>query len=196
MKYKQGIIYGAIFGIFMVFVSGVSTVNAEATPEAGVQISPIKFDWQMTGGEQKTDEIVVHNFSDIPYSVTVSVENFFVADDTLEPNFFIPDNGHPRKAYDVIEWIDAPEDFVLEPGETKKLQFAISVPEGQPTSGYYGSIFFKTRTDDAHVESEDGGSVKLKVSYRVGVLVLLAVTGDEPMRIEGNLEEFNVKKLK
>jgi len=194
MRYKQSIIFGAILGIFGMLVGGIIAVDAESTPKAGVQISPIRFDWQMTGGEQKTDEIVVHNFSDIPHSMSVSVEDFFVSDDTLEPNFFIPDDEHPRKAYDVIDWIDAPEDFVLEPGETKKLQFKISVPEGQPTSGYYGSIFFKTRTDDAYMDSEDGGNVKLKVNYRVGALVLLAVEVDEPMRIDGSLEEFNVIK--
>ena len=138
-------------------------VSAESTPEEGVQISPIRFDWKVESGDQKIDEIVVHNFSDISHDVEVQVEDFFVSDDSMQAIFFVPADDHPRKAYDVIEWIDAPEDFTLAPGETKKLQFVVTIPENQPTSGYYGTIFFKTKTDDASLINENDGKLYLSV---------------------------------
>lgn len=169
-----------------------SVVHAQDTPEAGVQISPIRFDWQMQGGETRTDEIVVHNFSDIAHNVDVSVENFYVSDDSRQANFYVPDDEHPLKAYDVINWITAPEDFTIQPGETKKFNFSVSVPEGQPTNGYYGSVFFRTSTEDAQVNDDEGNGLRLGVNYRVGALVTIAVQGDDDMRINGNVEEFNV----
>ena len=192
-NYKK-ILYSVSGFLILLAVYCGSVVQAESTPEAGVQVSPIRFDWQIESGEQKTDEIVVHNFSDISHVVEVQVENFFVSNDSQQANFFVPDENHPLKAYDVIDWIDAPENFTLEPGETRKLKFTIDVPKNQPTSGYYGSIFFKTNTDDAMAESEDNSGVKLNVNYRVGVLVTLAVQGTEEMKIDGGVEDFGVTK--
>ncbi|HIP50197.1 MAG TPA: DUF916 domain-containing protein [Candidatus Pacebacteria bacterium] len=171
-----------------------SEVQAGLTPEEGVQVSPIRFDWQLKSGEQKTEEIVVHNFSDISHDIEVQVEDFFVSNDSQQANFFVPDENHPLKAYDVIDWIDAPENFTLAPGETKRLTFTVNVPEDQPTSGYYGSIFFKTNTNEGVVEDGASDGMKLDVNYRVGVLVTFAVQGAQEMRIDGDVEDFGVTK--
>jgi hypothetical protein len=165
--------------------------NAGDSPEAGVQISPIRFDWIIREGEEKTDKIYVHNFSDISHDVHVSVEDFLVSDDTMQAEFYVPQEEHPLKAFDVINWIDAPDDFTIAPGETKELEFHVKIPDGQPTNGYYGTIFFKTSASKADVDNAQGGSVQLGVNYRVGVLVTLAVQGDEPMRTDGYVEDFS-----
>jgi hypothetical protein len=65
------------------------------------------------------------------------------------------------------------------------LEFTVNIPEGQPTNGYYGTIFFKTKGDDA--AAADGSGVKIGVSYRVGALLTFAVQGEEPMHIDGDL---------
>lgn len=187
MKYFTGCMVLVLCGL-----SGIVPVYAGESPKAGVQISPIRYDWKMKGGESRSDKIYVHNFSpDITHHVKVSVEDFYVTDDSMEAKYFVPDDAHPLKAYDVINWITVPDDFTLAPGETKELEFSITVPDGQPTSGYYGIIFFKTDADDATADTPDGKGVKIGVSYRVGALVTLAVQGDEPMRISGQLDEIS-----
>jgi hypothetical protein len=177
--------------IFLSVVQG-NYVFAEATPESGIQIAPIRFNWYVESGEQKNDEIIVHNFADIPHNIEIEVEDFFVSNDSSQANFFVPDENHPLKAYDVINWINVPNNFTLAPGETKKVQFTVNVPKDQPTNGYYGSIFFKTTTDKAIAEDEKGGSLNLDVNYRIGTLITLAVKGEESMHIAGSVEEFNV----
>ena len=180
--------------MFMTCAMYGTVVDAGDSPDAGVQVSPIRYDWQMTGGDTQTGKIYVHNFSQITHHVEVSIEDFYVTDDSSEAKYYVPDGNHPLKAYDIINWIKEPEDFTLAPGETKEVEFQVTVPEGQPTSGYYGIVFFKTRADDAAAEDDGGGAVKIGVSYRVGVLLTLAVQGDEPMRISGQTDEVNVGK--
>jgi hypothetical protein len=153
-------------------------------PSSGLQISPTKFVWTLKEGETKTERINVKNYSDISQNVTVEVEDFFVGSDGAEPKFFVPDENHPRKARDIIDWITPPEDFTLAPDEAKWVDFTIAVPEGQPTNGYYGGILFKTGGGT----SEEGS--KIGISYRVGSLVIMAVQGDAPMKIDAVLHEF------
>lgn len=184
--------YVSIATFVLIGIFGVgSIIDAGESPDAGVQVSPIRFDWSLRGGEEKIDKIYVRNFSDVSHDVTVSVEDFLVSDDSMQAEFYVPQTDHPLKAMDVIDWIHAPDNFTIAPGESKELEFRVKIPEGQPTNGYYGSIFFKTNADHADVDNQQGGSVQLGVNYRVGVLVTLAVQGDEPMRIDGRTEDFS-----
>jgi hypothetical protein len=193
MLLKQKIKYVFILlGIIIIPLFLIGDVFAESTPEAGVQVSPIRFDWKLDSGEKKEYTIILHNFSDVTHNIEVEVEDFYVSDDSKQANFFVPDADHPRKAYDVINWIDVPKNFVLKPGETKRVNFTVTVPENQPTSGYYGTIFFKTSSDDVEVKDKNDGNVKLDVNYRVGVLLTLAVQGEDEMNIGGEVKDFDV----
>jgi len=159
-------------------------------PQGGIQISPTKFIWTLDEGTNKTEKVNVKNYSDIEQHVTVEVEDFFVGSDGMEPKFFVPDDNHPLKARDIINWITPPEDFTLAPGEGRWVEFTVAIPQGQPTNGYYGGILFKTGGLD------DGDGSRIGLSYRIGALVIMAVQGDEPMKIEGTLNDFySDKKL-
>ncbi len=168
--------------------SGEANSGEYLPPEGGLQISPIKFVWTLNSGEERTSKIVVKNYSDKDLFVHMGVEDFFVGDDGTEPQFFIPDTEHPLKAHDIIDWFDLPEDFNLGPDEAKVVDFTVRVPADSPTSGYYGSVFFTTGGD----LSGDGSRIGL--SYRIGSLVIIAVQGDEPMRIGADLSSFTVEK--
>ncbi len=157
-------------------------------PQGGIQISPTKFIWTLDEGTSKTEKVNVKNYSDIEQRVTVEVEDFFVGSDGMEPKFFVPDEDHPLKARDIINWITPPEDFTLAPGEGRWVEFTVAVPQGQPTNGYYGGILFKTGGLD-----DEGGS-RIGLSYRIGALIIMAVQGDEPMKIDGTLNEFYPEK--
>jgi hypothetical protein len=159
--------------------------KTDGIPDSGLQLSPTKFIWTLKDGTEMSDRINVKNYSDFEQKVHVEVEDFFVGEDGSKPNFFIPDSEHPLNALDVIDWITPPEDFILGPGEAKWVDFNVSVPEGQPTNGYYGSILFKTSGVNENPEESHIG-----ISYRIAALVILAVQGDEPMQKTVEFNEF------
>ena len=82
---------------------------------SGLQVSPVRFDWDMNAGEERTGVINLKNYDNSPRSVTIEVEDFYVTDETTQAKFFVPDSDHPLIAYDVINWIDAPEIIELAP---------------------------------------------------------------------------------
>lgn len=194
---KTNVLYSGIFIIITIFFVCSYTVNADELEnvEAGIQISPNRFDFGSEGGKAKDVVVNVHNYDDFSHDVEIVVEDFFVVDDTMKPQFYVPGEDHTRKAYDVINWIEVPDNFTLEGNGSKDVYFKINIPENQPTAGYYGAIFFKTRAPDVETDDENGGTgAKIKVDYRVGTLLTFAVQGDEPMKIDGYVEEFDVIK--
>ncbi len=189
----QGFLILFFLFFFTVNVQAVENTDKDGIPDAGLQISPTKFIWNLKDGEQKTSTINVKNYSDTAQKVIIEVEDFYVGEDGSEPLFFIPDNDHPRKNQDVIKWITPPDNFVLEAGKSKNVDFTVRVPKGQPTNGYYGSIFFKAVTANKKTNDKN---VSMGIEYRIGSLVIMTVQGNEPVKTEGELKEFSpVKKI-
>jgi len=172
-------------------------VRAEemGVPENGVQVSPVRFDWNFNSGEERTGVVNLKNYSsDASYSVEVSVEDFYVTDDATEARFFIPDATHPLYAYDVINWIELPANLTLAPNEGRDVFFKVKVPQGAPTGGYYGALFFKSKRLANDGISQD--SSKVIINQRVGILLVMAVKGAEPINLSGKLERiFPEKKI-
>lgn len=154
----------------------------------GVQVSPIRFDWDMNDGDERTGFINLKNYSKEDYEVAVEIEDFYVTDDATEARFFVPNKDHPLYAYDVINWIDMPKNLTLSPGEGRDISFQVKVPEGTPTGGYYGAIFFKTSPKGA--DQNQGTDSRIIVHQRVGVLLVTAVKGDQPIIRSGKLQKF------
>jgi len=191
--------YKIIFIFVLIFFVSVDVVYADnnfVTAKGGIQVSPNRFDFNGKGGDVKDVVINIHNYDNYPRSISIEVEDFFVMDDSMESQFYVPNNEHPRKAYDIINWIDIPNDFVLKPNSSKNIHFKIHIPQNQPTNGYYGAIFFKTRAPDKTTVDKNGNNTgaKIKVNYRVGTLITMAIQGDEPMKIKGDVEEFGVTR--
>lgn len=170
------------------FVHAQEEEQQEFASATGLQVSPIRFDWEMGSGEEHVGKINVKNYADKRREVSISVKNFFVTPDSEHVNLFGGEESHPRHMFNVIEWFALPEDFVLEPGEARDVEFRVVVPEGQPTNGYYGTILFQTTnsTDD----EEDKKGTELSINYRVGVIMTLAVRGEGEPKIDGVLERF------
>ena len=192
---------GKIF-FFCFLLLGFFCLNAKnifaqevGVPEDGVQVSPVRFDWNFNAGEERTGVVNLKNYSpDHSFSVEISVEDFYVTDDATEARFFIPDEKHPLYAYDVINWIELPENLTLAPNEGRDIFFKVKVPEKMPTGGYYGALFFKTKK----LVNEDAGqeSSKVIINQRVGILLVMAVKGDEPISLSGILKKmFPEKKI-
>ncbi len=179
-----------ILGVFY-FWETAQAQEQDPRIATGVQVSPIRFDWDIKSGDERIGSINLKNYSKDPYEVDVELEDFYVTDDTTEARFFVPNEGHPLYAYDVINWIEAPDSVHLDPGEGKDILFRVKVPESTPTGGYYGALFFKTAVGSG-AESEENS--KIMVHQRVGVLLVMAVKGAQPINISGKLQKFEPAK--
>jgi hypothetical protein len=191
MKHLPLYFFVGVTASLLLFYGAVCFAQEEdRVPDKGLQISPLRFDWKMRSGEARSDQITVHNFSDISHEVEVIVENFSVSDDSSQAFFYDAHDRKEEKVHDITSWFSFPKTFVLAPDETKIIPFEIRVPDGQLTDGYYGAIFFKTYSDDVSSERQ-GENIDLNVNYRVGALVTLAVQGSEKMEKYGSLEKFS-----
>lgn len=195
MKYKISQYLFWVCCIF-VFCCGMYEVQAQETEPVkptGLQVSPIRLDWEMQSGETRAGKFNIRNYADGPRHVSVSVENFFVSPDSEHVNLFGADTENQRYVFNVINWFSVPDDFVLESGEGRDVEFVVTVPDGQPTNGYYGTILFQT-TNKIDGEAEEDGAAQLGVNYRVGAIVTLAVRGETEPVISGVLKRFESTK--
>lgn len=192
-----GLIMLALGALFF-YASG--NVRAQSDAElgipTGIQVSPSRFDWDVEDGQEKTGVINLKNFSDSFYKVKIEIEDFYVSDDSTEARFFVPDENHPLYAYDVINWIEADnQEIDLGPKEGKDIVFKVRVPEGTPTGGYYGVVFFNSKVQDVEVKNEEGtASAQIGINQRVGTLLVMAVKGDQPIKRSGEIIEFTPEK--
>ncbi len=69
----------------------------------------------------------------------------------------------------LAEWIKTPEKISIAPGELKKVEFEIKVPNSASPGGYYSAIF---------LNSSPPGSKGIGVATRIGALVLLRIEGE------------------
>jgi hypothetical protein len=186
-----------IFFIFLFALFFVSSGNCFAVEKVntGLQMSPLRFDVQVYPGDQKEGKAYIRNDFDKTIMVDVDVQDFSIDDSKklADPTFFVPNQNHNLKAYDVINWIDIDKtSFQLEPQGVKEIPFKIKIPIKTPTAGYYGVIFFKQRAFDP----EGKGAISLSVENRLGLLVTLAVKGDQPVNEQGTIKVFNpLKKI-
>ena len=178
--------------ILLVFIFLLATplkfARAEDNP-SGLQVSPVRFDWDINAGEERTGVINLKNYDDSSRSVTIEIEDFYVTDETTQAKFFVPDSDHPLIAYDVINWIEVPKTIELGPQEGKDVMFHVKVPENTPTGGYYGAIFFNTKMDDA-----GGQGSRISINQRIGALLVMAVKGTQPIVRTGEIKNFGTFK--
>jgi hypothetical protein len=205
MGAKIWIIAFMVFGILsfqMTYAAEGDQNQTDATPEdltrpKTVQVSPVRFDWNMEDGDERSAQINLKNYSDKPYSVEVQIEDFYVKDDSSVAEFFVPDATHPLRAFDVINWVSTSEKkLVLAPSESRNITFTTKVPVGTPTGGYYGVVFFQYEEDKANMtDAEKDAAAKIQINTRSGVLLTLAVKGAEDLYENGVLDKFKTLKF-
>ncbi|MEI7620916.1 MAG: hypothetical protein WCJ51_00110 [Candidatus Moraniibacteriota bacterium] len=192
--------FAVVFLLTLVFAGASKAQAQENHPvvpaaDGNFQLSPLRYDWRMELGEEKKAIVTVKNSSSKPVEIEVDVQDFSV-DESLESNsnFFVPNENHPLKAYDVINWIaidKAP--FRLEAGESRQLEFSAKIPAKTPTGGYYGVIFFTKKPMEDNTNLKDG-AVTVNVLTRMGLLLTFGVQGDGPIVEQGSLKLFKPTK--
>jgi hypothetical protein len=192
IEYKKSVLFILSFYAIFAIANNSLAANAEGN---GLQVSPLQYDWSVNLGDQKSGKIYVKNDFTYPITVDVDVQDFFIdpTNANTDAKFFVPNENHNLKAYDVINWIKIDKSsFDLNPNDFKEISFETNIPQGTPTGGYYGVIFFHEKANN---ESEEEG-VNLRVENRIGVLMTFGVKGKEAAIEKGELKQLEpVKKV-
>lgn len=140
-------------------------------------LSPARFEIETSAGNTVTGEVILLNEQSEAKTFYSSFENFEANGDTGTPNFVPGNEG-------LASWMTTDSSVTLNPGEEKKLTFSISVPSDARPGGYFAALFWGTTP----VESSTNN---ISVGARIGMLVLLRVSGDVEER--GGISEIDTE---
>lgn len=165
--------------------SGLPFLHAQDAPEAreGIGISPTSLTLDARAGETIQGELTILNPGEKPIEYRLYASSFRVRNESYDKDFDVND---PELA-EPIGWFELPEENrQLEPKGQEKIPYAITVPEGTASQGYYGVIFAETVAG----EVDETGIERRK---RVGSLVYLTVNGAD-VRRSGKILSFEVPR--
>ncbi len=158
-----------IFGLF--FCGDIFRASA-------LTLSPARIETFGAQGEVVKKDITVFNDSKtLSQTVYLSFSNFESQGETGSPYFTVPTDG-------IGTWMTGPKEVTLEPGKSKTVSIAITIPKDASPGGHFGAVFFGTTPNQ-----KDGGQVS--IGAKTGTLVLLSVPGE--VREGGGIESFNTK---
>ncbi len=184
--------------LFAVLCAGCGGVQAQAqvagvvnngVPDGGVQISPIRFEADVRPGDVWRGTLNLKNFSSEIRELTLSAEDFVVTDDTQNITFYPSDQARHLQVPDIADWVVLPQRTVTLAGNaTAAVPFELHIPPNAPTGGYYGALFVtQSRTGSYDTQT---GQAQIGINSRMGALLIFAVHGSEPARVEGTLTAF------
>lgn len=143
-------------------------------------ISPARAELTADPGETITESFLIINEQEAEQTYYTSVENFESQGETGTPNFTASKEGLPS-------WITVEEKITLKKGERVKVPYTVNVPADADAGGHFAAIFLSTVPPTL-------GEGQVSVGAKVGMLVLLKVTGD--VKEEGGLLTFSTKEDK
>ena len=150
--------------LMFIFISGVQAENV--SPRIGV--SPHTFEVDFLPGESITKEIKVTNKSETAFPILVRVVDFTAKDETGGTSF---DEVSEDPSISSRQWFEIEDpNFILDAGETEKVNFTISVPENAEPGGHYAVMFFEPQLPSFYFEEN-----KPRVVPVIGVLFLSSV---------------------
>ncbi|MBQ1387881.1 hypothetical protein IIY68_03785 [Candidatus Saccharibacteria bacterium] len=146
-------------------------------------VTPMSQNFQLEPGETYSGSITVANPGDSTsdFAYKISAAPYSVSGEGYEADLATMSNRSM-----IVDWvkIDNPKG-ILEPNETAKIDFTITVPENAPAGGQYASLLV---TED--VETAVAQGVKVNSVFEIASLVYANVTG-ETVR-EGEILENNI----
>lgn len=154
--------------VAMVAMTPAMPVGAEPR---GLAITPIREYLTVEAGKTQEGNLTVANFTDQPMIVTLSVQQFSVADITYDYHFSEPTE----------QWItfESPQ-VTLQAGATKTVSYTVAAPSDATPGGHYFSLFASSAVE--------GGAVK--GNMQVASLLYLTVKG--ALQRAGTLAEASV----
>lgn len=143
-------------------------------------VSPVRLELSGDPGTTVGGFFKVINEENEAKTLYTSFENFEAMGESGSPNFVKTGEG-------LATWLNAPKEITVGPGETKVVDFAITIPASAEPGGYFAAIFLGTNPP-----SQDQS--QLSIGARIGTLVLFRVNGD--IEEGGALLEFGTKNQK
>ncbi len=142
---------------------------------SALTVSPAKVEITGDPGTTIYGEIKLFNEQDGTRTFFSSSENFEPTGDTGAPHFIGAKDG-------LATWIGTDAEVTLGSGEYKTIPFSITIPADARPGGYFAAIFWGSQPVGG------GGSGEVSIGGKIGVLVLLRVSGD--VSEEAGLSEF------
>jgi hypothetical protein len=150
--------------LFMGFLAPFQSAEA-------LTVSPVRVELTGNPGETLVADIRLLNEQEKTITFYFSAENFEAQGEDGTPNFVAGDTGLASwiSLLPEIENVD-PNTVTLEASETVSRTFAIKIPEDASPGGHFAAIFFG--------DAPPGDSGGVAVGAKVGILVLLTVSGE------------------
>lgn len=155
----------------------IAGLFASVTVAQALTISPARAELTGDPGEVVSQSFLLINEQDRDQTFYTSVENFDSQGETGTPNFISSKEGLPS-------WVTVTDKVTLKKGERMKVPYTVTIPADADAGGHFAAIFLST-VPPSLKEGE------VSVGAKVGMLVLLRVTGD--IKEGGNLTAFSLK---
>ena len=141
-----------------------------------LSVSPVRIEISGDPGKTVEGELLLTNEQEGTEAFYSSFGNFEAAGETGTPSFVVAEEG-------LATWIKTASEITLEPKEQKEVPYTIHIPEDADPGGHFAAIFWGSSPPQAE------GSGEVSVATKLGVLILLRVTGD--IKEGGGILEFN-----
>lgn len=174
-----------IVSLFVHSSSISATSNGEAKslqPVSVLQVAPIMNDLAVKPGEMVRRQLTVTNLARIPLPMKAYSRAFIAIDEYGGSD--TPDDTNPNS---VQHWFTFENpDFILQPEETKSINYTITIPEDARPGGHYATIFVESL-----LPKEVLTETSLYLSSRIGALFFFVVAGD--LVEKGSVTELKTK---
>ncbi len=164
---------------FGIFVGGLLLVSPLFQAQA-MTISPVRLEISGDPGATVGGFFKVINDEAEEKTLYTVFQNFEAMGETGSPSFVTASDG-------LATWITAPEKITVAPGETKIVDFSVTVPADAEPGGYFSAIFLGTNPPAENPN-------QLSIGARIGTLLLFRVSGD--VEEGASLLEFATKDSK
>jgi hypothetical protein len=161
--------------LFLLFLISAAAVQGQTS----LTVSPFRTDLEITAGKTRKESFTVGNDSARAMKILVQAEDWTLGDDGQ----IVLSGPAERFSFSCKDWIKADsQEFLLKPGERRRVSWSLSVPLGTPPGHYWTAVSFET------VEGTGGGDknslmIKGKIMASVFVLVGKAPAQGEIMDV-------------
>ncbi len=132
-----------------------------------ISLSPTKSRLVLEPGVSASEKFTVLNIGESEFTFRVYVSPYQVTNEQYDATF-----SQETARTQITRWVSVPdEEYTLQPGEKKEIEYTVNVPTDVPAGGQYAVIFAETTDDEGA-----GGSIIAK--KRVGMLTFGSVAGE------------------
>lgn len=168
--FRLGSMYAALSIILAVATGGAALAAAASSGTAnGFKISPVRTDYTVNPGTNKTLQVFITNVTQTPENLQVLVNDFTTNNENGAPALYL--NNQSAPSHSLRQFVTLSNKTLdLQPGEQKIITVTIAIPANAKAGGYFGAV----RVAPAALQGQQ--SVNLAAS--VASLILVTVPGN------------------